>query len=660
MWTDGCRVWLQKLNDQGQALWQPGGLLALQTSSELYTAGLVGDGNGGCFVAVNQNTYLNNQTYYPIYAQHVFNHGTVLTQQVLIKNALSPVNLGSEYSGFNNNGQFLLYWLDYAVNTGGIYHQVMDAQGNLLIPEPETPFHCSSVGQIANFYSVPSSWAVPSLQNTMVIWLEQNFLSTSSNRLQICYQIINPSGFPLFPEGKRTIFTGGAYASSYVQVETTPEGNTLIVWVNNGIWAQLVDVNGNQLWEPNGRLIKTGISSGKIQVTSLNGALYFIWNVNNSQGQLRIYGQKLVSGVPLWPADGLQLVADYPAHPEYEQQLYDFKQGILFFSQGSLGVHMLPLDINNDPPTSSILWGMPLAMKPSSTYGQDYINSHPLDENLLVHFSNFYSWWDGHEWYTQFYPHVQLVNAVCDTLAGNAGVGWGFGDNIVTSGNDVYAYSWYYSSFTWYKASTSFSLEYSHVFSFPGSDISSATVKALDNGYFLVLAQLHRNDGYHFIYFYIDPQGNQIVPADGDLFVNTNYLNINYCINNNRIYPLWNSTLSGVNYSSALFLQKLSDGGVGIIDETDSSAPLVILSTPYPNPFTDKINIQINQKITAPLKVSIYNIKGQQVTEWISSGTNQLVWDGKDTANHTVGNGVYLLRIETGTELISRKIIKVR
>jgi len=663
LWADERNAWVQKLNDQGQVLWMQDGIQVISLSSSISSLGMVGDGSGGCFITANHDQFINNLRYYPIYAQHVTGNGMALPQQVLIKNALAPVTYGSVFAGIVNSGQLLLYWMDYLNDTGGIFHQLMNAQGNLLIQETETPLVIGTMGQIPQSYTYKTYLAVPSLQNTAVFWLEKNLLSYYDNRYQICYQMYNPAGLPMFPEGKRTIPSDGNYGSVRIKAVATPEGYIMLAWFGNGLWAQLLDANGNQLWEPNGRLIsQRGVTNW--QLTYLDGAIFFIWNDINSQGKLRIYGQKLVAGIPVWDLQGQQLVADFPGHPEYDQYLYDFNQRFLFFSQGNAGVHFLRLDTQVNPPVSSACWGQPLAVLPSPSHGQGYVSSHPLSDNLLVRFNNTFSYWDGHEWYTESYPYVQIISATGDTLLGAGGIEPPLDSNYVTNGTDVFTYHLGGSLFYWRKAAPDFTQEYVHSFYFPGSSFSAADVIPLDNGNFLVLSCVQRNDGYHLIYFYINPEGNCILPADTDIYSNPSYLYYDYCMNGNRIYPVWSNVLSGLDYCSALYLQKLSDGGVGTTDEIDNDVPMPELSLPYPNPAAGMVSFNLKVSSATVSNISVYNLKGQLLKNILKGsldkGTHSFSWDGSNMTGKPVANGIYLLRATVGKDLISKRITMIR
>lgn len=90
----------------------------------------------------------------------------------------------------------------------------------------------------------------------------------------------------------------------------------------------------------------------------------------------------------------------------------------------------------------------------------------------------------------------------------------------------------------------------------------------------------------------------------------------------------------------------------------------------YPNPFRwDEAGMQIkvnNSKSTATkAKMEIYNLKGQLIQTILlhpGQGANALEanWNGKNSQNKTVANGIYLMRYSDGTESLTKRISLVR
>lgn len=82
----------------------------------------------------------------------------------------------------------------------------------------------------------------------------------------------------------------------------------------------------------------------------------------------------------------------------------------------------------------------------------------------------------------------------------------------------------------------------------------------------------------------------------------------------------------------------------------------------YPNPFQAEAYIVLDLTGPKTLNLEVYNLRGQRVRGLSKglkgSGRHSLNWDGKDDSGRDVANGVYFLRAESGTDLVSMKIVK--
>ena len=56
--------------------------------------------------------------------------------------------------------------------------------------------------------------------------------------------------------------------------------------------------------------------------------------------------------------------------------------------------------------------------------------------------------------------------------------------------------------------------------------------------------------------------------------------------------------------------------------------------------------------------VAIFDMYGRLLVHERVSGSGQFTWDGRDTGGRTVPDGIYLYRIETGSESLNGKIIR--
>ncbi|MCB5246420.1 MAG: carboxypeptidase regulatory-like domain-containing protein, partial [Candidatus Cloacimonetes bacterium] len=81
----------------------------------------------------------------------------------------------------------------------------------------------------------------------------------------------------------------------------------------------------------------------------------------------------------------------------------------------------------------------------------------------------------------------------------------------------------------------------------------------------------------------------------------------------------------------------------------------------YPNPFNPETTIAWCLKEAAPVKIEIYNSKGQRIRtlldETKAGGWYQTVWNGRDDNGDFVSSGVYMYRMSAGSYLASRKMM---
>jgi hypothetical protein len=79
----------------------------------------------------------------------------------------------------------------------------------------------------------------------------------------------------------------------------------------------------------------------------------------------------------------------------------------------------------------------------------------------------------------------------------------------------------------------------------------------------------------------------------------------------------------------------------------------------YPNPFNPATNITFYLPEDRPVKVGIYNIVGQQVAvladETMSAGEHSIVWDAGSNPS-----GIYIVQLETGNRILTRKITLIK
>ncbi len=84
----------------------------------------------------------------------------------------------------------------------------------------------------------------------------------------------------------------------------------------------------------------------------------------------------------------------------------------------------------------------------------------------------------------------------------------------------------------------------------------------------------------------------------------------------------------------------------------------------YPNPFNPNTKIRFDLPKNEHVKVSIYNILGQEVHVLLNepriAGFHEEIWNGRDRFNRPVASGVYFYRINAGQFNATKKMLLVK
>lgn len=88
------------------------------------------------------------------------------------------------------------------------------------------------------------------------------------------------------------------------------------------------------------------------------------------------------------------------------------------------------------------------------------------------------------------------------------------------------------------------------------------------------------------------------------------------------------------------------------------------LAANYPNPFQHSTIIPFGVRVSGPVSLSIFDVQGRRVRDLIQgtlpAGDRTESWDGRDADGSPVPSGVYLVRLQVGTELITHTLRLVK
>jgi len=118
-------------------------------------------------------------------------------------------------------------------------------------------------------------------------------------------------------------------------------------------------------------------------------------------------------------------------------------------------------------------------------------------------------------------------------------------------------------------------------------------------------------------------------------------------------------------YSNFSNIRYFTTGNSTSIIDNVVPAPIAELFQISPNPFNSTTGIEFRLKdISHPVKLTIYNLKGQIVTILLDgkakSGVNSFDWDGKNGKGSPVASGIYYCKLETAGFSRTRKMVLMR
>ncbi|MCB9297743.1 MAG: T9SS type A sorting domain-containing protein [Lewinellaceae bacterium] len=83
-----------------------------------------------------------------------------------------------------------------------------------------------------------------------------------------------------------------------------------------------------------------------------------------------------------------------------------------------------------------------------------------------------------------------------------------------------------------------------------------------------------------------------------------------------------------------------------------------------PNPFREQVAIRFYLPEAGPAALEVYNLNGQRVwrleAALLDAGRHERVWDGKAGGGQGLAPGVYLLRLQTQSQALVKKLTLVR
>jgi hypothetical protein len=197
--------------------------------------------------------------------------------------------------------------------------------------------------------------------------------------------------------------------------------------------------------------------------------------------------------------------------------------------------------------------------------------------------------------------------------------------------------------------------------------MDKAQLVEYDNGcYSLFAREFTPNFILELTHSYLNANGS----LQNSQIVSTNDIRYLYTVkSNNRAMLYWtqNEELDPFDWEETFrhsIHATLMPEPVSISDPTAEQTPALRLSQNTPNPFRDSTVLAYKLRECSPVKIQIFNIKGQLIQETQSStknpGDHEWIWNGKDSQGCICPTGVYFFRVTSGRYGSTKKMILIR
>ena len=280
-------VWMQRINGNGNTLWQPGGVKLSQTTGEFLNPRMQKDGKGGAIVTWQD---FRNGIDYDVYAQRVGPSGNLLWGNTAKK--VCSANGGQtnpKIDPDSASGGAIISWTD--IRNGidyDIYAQKLDSLGNLLWGANGAAV-CTSPGN----QSAVDILSNPRVAGSIITWKDMR-----NGQYDIYAQKLNSTGTAQWTNN-------GMIVCNSINDQLNPnitgdgKGGAVIVWqdMRGGgydIMAQRISNAGQALWTNNGVIVgnAVGNQTSPKNVSDEDGGSIFAWEDNRS-GNPDIYVHKI-------------------------------------------------------------------------------------------------------------------------------------------------------------------------------------------------------------------------------------------------------------------------------------------------------------------------------------------------------------------------------
>jgi len=536
--------------------------------------------------------------------------------------------------------------------------QVLNPQGTPLLGDAGTTLATAKSG-----YAYPAA-IQPMGDRSIVFYFDEN----DDHEYALCYQIISADGYPVLPQP--VVMGGYGTDPDYFTSCAWSGDNIMVVYsLGNISYMQLISYWGDYGLISPGMLI-TDVSAGGFKLSTDGNDLYLGWMQQGQSGNMRLMGQRFSNWAWTWGAGGKVLVDNLLIG----SNALSASDGRYYIWQGHNPgetynkVYGLLVDANGDPATGWNPQGELLYDNPNDDDQRPFWAKSYGESVILVYGGYAPSQLFAQRWEPD---HSQAWSVVIAE-----GGGWFVDCAAQDNGFGIITGSYFAGPGTVRYQFVSLSGELQHAAPglqlaslLPYSGMAQVCLAAYENGRFEAIWQ--NPNAHEDLMLYcqtISPQGFP-VESNPQVITSTNgdmsFPDI--CSLGNEAIVVWRNMCFDLpedylNPFQGIYAQKLNGSISANPDVPELTPASLAFKTCYPNPFGEKVNIIWEQKNPEPVKLSVYNLRGQLVTEVFSgtkgAGEHSVAWDGADAQHRKVGAGIYFLRLQSGNKVQTAKLVK--
>ena len=680
-------LYAQKISSSGQLLWNPDGVPLSTAEFAQFGARMASDGAGGCYVVWDDRRNGNTPNE-DIYAQHLSATGQALWEAG--GKAICTAGNTQEGGLVKVSGDHIfINWMDIRDGSVGIYYQVLDASGQILLEEngKEVFWGLSGDAPKNNYLILPRS------NDTVIIWQDTRYANLG---YQIFFQFLNPDGTVALETNGRSVTAQTGYDQSNPHAVVTSDGHIYVIWEDSRhddpkIYMQLLSPTGERLWGDTGQPLTDSSpinqEGPKLSYDETNDRIYVGWSNADEVGSgfpLHTWGQMFQNGQKMWGPDGVIISDLDDASLPNECSFFEVIEGYYVWQYFISGIYNQFVYVKRVDENGQTYPGWPdEGIGVSDRDGFDINQLLPklakTDSGIFVMYKD-----DPDDTMVTRY-FGQHFSADGERLWGPDGVELAYVGNeqdkaVLLKGGPLDSIT-----FAWDEnidgapdiLMQRYSLDGNPIWDVPSlgfiqkpGDQTTADIVSFDNNGILVAWADYPDLEADIYYKYLNPNGSPVAGSNPDGDVVCDALKSQYdpklAVLNDHAFAVWaDGRSSGKTEILGLYAQKLGNITTANDDDHLPSPNGFKLIQNHPNPFNPSTYISF--EITDASKdysLDIYNIKGQLVKTLhqgkLDIGRHSLVWDGHDKHNNLVASGVYFYRLNDGLKSQSRKMLLMK